>query len=236
MRILLGDDCRVNRRSTPRANDRGQRRTSPHATTGRRASRARRLTSGAATRRGRRRRGWLHTSEDERRGDAGARPRRACRPPGHGWPGRTATSRPAVLRPRGRRPLLGRRREAQAVQTPEATREHPRPPGGRRPRRPLRGGLDAALVGEDGRDGESARQRLRAGACARAPAVEVRAVPRAAADRPRRRRSRRTLADLGAATRANGEPFGRGCSRAEFRDPASARRCEPARRRAAAAQ
>src|SRR4029453_2074180 len=60
--------------------------------------------------------------------------------------------------------------------------------------RPLRGGLDAAEVGEAAGHGPCRRARR---PCARAPAGEVRAVPRAAAARPLRRRRDRAAAGVG---------------------------------------
>ena len=54
--------------------------------------------------------------------------------------------------------LLGGRREAEALEAVEARREHPRPLGRCSTRRPLRGGLDEALVGANGRAGQGARR------------------------------------------------------------------------------
>src|SRR5918996_457403 len=113
----------------------------------------------------------------------------------HRGGGRTAP-RSHLLRARGRRPLLGGRREAEALAAPEAPREHPRRTPGDRPRRPLRGGLDAAVVGPASRRGTRARSGAGARPRARAPVRKVRPVSGAAADGPGDRPRRRGVARL----------------------------------------
>src|ERR671919_527921 len=73
-------------------------------------------------------------------GDAGSGSRGESRPPRHHRSRGSTSSRPHLLRPGGRRPLLGRRREAEALQAPEAPRQHSRRSPDDGARRPVSGG------------------------------------------------------------------------------------------------
>src|SRR5918996_1814769 len=129
-------------------------------------------------------------------GDAGSGSRGESRPPRHHRSRGSTASRPHLLRPGGRRPLLGRRREAEALQAPEAPRQHPRRSPDDGARRPLRGGLDAALVGPAARRGARAREGPGARPRSRAPGRKVRPVSGGAADGPGDRTRRRGVAWL----------------------------------------
>src|ERR687897_3301969 len=80
------------------------------------------------------------TSDCGRREDARASGRGAGRPAGDARRRGPAAPRPDLLRARGGHALFGRGREAEALEAAEAAREHPPPPRGNGPGRPLRGG------------------------------------------------------------------------------------------------